>query len=162
MIMINLIRFIITEERYWALFYMPLYTSFYTICWMYWYRLQIKCDYKKLTRLYMYTEGYRHINFEQNFPPHYFNCLETVVLSTGLCQPTLDRCSKTCIFFFLDFHDGTRSYRTFCFVTSCVWSSKFRQIFCIHLQGEIEFCEDSIRLYSQAVNKMVTLYAHVN
>jgi hypothetical protein len=21
--------------RYWALFYMPLYTSFYTICWMY-------------------------------------------------------------------------------------------------------------------------------
>jgi hypothetical protein len=24
-----------TEERYWALFYMPLYTCFYTICWMY-------------------------------------------------------------------------------------------------------------------------------
>jgi hypothetical protein len=26
---------------------MPLYTFFYTICWMYWYRLKIKSDYKK-------------------------------------------------------------------------------------------------------------------
>jgi hypothetical protein len=39
------LNLLVTEERYWALFYMPLYTL-YTICWMYWYRLQIKWDLK--------------------------------------------------------------------------------------------------------------------
>jgi hypothetical protein len=29
------LNLLVTEERYWALFYMPLYTCFYTICWMY-------------------------------------------------------------------------------------------------------------------------------
>jgi hypothetical protein len=34
---------LVKEERYRSLFYMPLYTI-HTICWRYWYRLQIKCD----------------------------------------------------------------------------------------------------------------------
>jgi hypothetical protein len=56
------LNLLVTEERYWALFYMPSLTEerywalflhatvyfFYTICWMYWYRLQIKWDYIKI------------------------------------------------------------------------------------------------------------------
>jgi hypothetical protein len=37
---------LVTEECYCALVYMPLYTCYYTICCMYWYRLQIKWDLK--------------------------------------------------------------------------------------------------------------------
>jgi hypothetical protein len=29
------LNLLVTEERYWAPFYMPLYTCFYTICWVY-------------------------------------------------------------------------------------------------------------------------------
>jgi hypothetical protein len=87
------LNLLVTEERYWALFYMPLYTRFYTICWMYWYRLQIKWDYKKT--LCTWNLVSRQLGPDWNSPTVSLACVIHRVIDSHYDEPSIQSHSLT-------------------------------------------------------------------
>jgi hypothetical protein len=85
---INTVYNTVTEERYWALFYMPLHMFFYTICWISWYRLQIKWDYHKNPKVFTHRSlGLPSGLFPSGFPTNILYLIMGVCILLRVWDP---------------------------------------------------------------------------